>query len=134
MNSQVPLHFIESIFVLSPFITPLLSLGGQEISKGDHLFFLINALMLVVCHSKLYLLSQPAHAGEKARQKFMIKLLKVTASHFKQSKPTSALHYCANSTKLRRKCDSMSLVLQNPFRNHNIIFHYTGSTACSNIA
>lgn len=98
MNSQVPLHFIESIFVLSPFITPLLSLSGQEISKGDHLFSLINALMLVVCHSKLCLLSQPPHAGEKASQKFMIKLLKVTDSHyFKQSKLTSALHYCANN-------------------------------------
>lgn len=81
-NSQVPLQFIESIFVLSPFITQLLSLGGQEILKGDHLFFLINALMVMVCHSKIYLLSQPAHAGEAARQKFMIQLLQVTGSHY----------------------------------------------------
>lgn len=50
--------------------------------KGDHLFFLINALMLVVCHSKLYLLSQPPYAGGKASKKFMIKLLTVTASHY----------------------------------------------------
>lgn len=65
---QVPLHFIESIFVLSLFITLLLSQGGQEISKGDHLFLLMKALTPVVCHSKLYLLSQPSHAWEIANQ------------------------------------------------------------------
>lgn len=50
--------------------------------KRDHLFFLINALMLVVCHNKLCLLSQPLYAGGKASEKFMIKLLKVIASHY----------------------------------------------------
>lgn len=65
---QVPLHFIEPIFVLSLFITLLHSQGGQEITKGDHLFLLMKALMPIVCHSKLYLLSQPSHAWEIAKQ------------------------------------------------------------------
>lgn len=81
--------------------------------KGDNLFFLIKALMLVVCQSKFYLPSKPPYAVGKARKKIYDQ---IAQSHGFSLFLTKPINFCSSllCDNLKRKCLSYPLFCKSP--------------------